>query len=146
MTGRSAAAKLAALSCVAVALSAMPAHAMSLYCLESHSLNWHNAKPLLRDGGLHEFWLDTTDGEWRGRFVGGRAGIVDGGKLDIRNDGSGHRMNWVGLVAGTAEALAIDIAGEVMAFVWTRRDQSVEIGACVDTEGRTFLDGREIVR
>lgn len=146
MIGRSADLALAALSCAAVALSASPALAMSLYCLESHSLNWRDARPLLRDGGLHEFWLDTADGEWLGRFIGGRAAIVDGGRLDIRNDATGYRMNWVGLVVETAEALTIDIAGDVMAYVWTQRDQSVEIGACVDTEGRTFLDGREIVR
>lgn len=122
------------------------AQAMPLYCLESHSLNWHDAEPVLRDGGLHEFWLDTVEGHWRGRVVGGRAGTVDGGTLDIRNDGAGYRMNWVGLVVETAEALTIDLEGEAMTFVWTRRDQSAEIGVCVDATDREFLDGVEVAR
>ena len=134
------------MSCAASVLGAgaAPAQAIGLYCLQSHTVVWRDALAIVQEGGSHEFLLDTQSGQWVQRTFGARAGTTGGGKLKIRDDGSTYRSNWVGLVPETAEALTIDIQGDVIAYHWTIRDQSAEIGICVDAEGRGFPNGEEV--
>ncbi|WP_425417973.1 hypothetical protein [Oricola indica] len=130
----------------ALAAAAVPAGAADLYCRQSHTLIWSGSDPVLIEQDGQEFWLSTENGRWAERTIGSRAGIGDGGILDIRSDGSGYRANWVGVSGGPAETLTLDLESEPVAYLWSRRDETALIGTCVDTAGREFFDGVEIER
>lgn len=136
---------------VASLVEAAPAVAVELYCLADAKLNWIVSPPVLSGPavttdrlGQAEFWIDTEAGEWRYRTIGSRALYSDGGRLTILADGSGYRQHWVGSEDhGGFASLRIDLTRQPIRFLRADRDGFIETGACVETAGRTFIDGVE---
>lgn len=128
-----------------LALAAFPAAGEEHYCLSAGGINWNMGVPQPADASRFEFWVDTATGEWRGRNVGSRAMYTDGGTLDIVSDGTAYRAHWVGIEDhGGFESLRIALTRDRMPFIRLDRDGFAEIGTCIPTGGRTFIDGREI--
>lgn len=97
------------------------------------------------EGNAFEFWVNTKTGEWTERVIHGRAGTTDGGTFEILTDGTGYGADWVGVTPELAEMLRIDLKSSPMGFLRTRQHQWLETGTCIDTEGRQFFEGREVV-
>ena len=152
--GKLAAAGAAMALAVALALPA-PATAAEHYCLATGSLNW-NVSPAhsilaTQDEqgflGWTELWVDTATGDFRERTVGSAALYSDGGTYSVFSDGTGYRQHWVGQIDhGGFESLRIDLTRDPIVFMRADRMGFVETGTCVETNGRRFIDGREITQ
>jgi hypothetical protein len=142
----------AVLASLVLALSSQ-ARGAELYCLATGTVNWNVSPPHMivstenehGFAGWAEFWVETATGGFRERTVGSRALYTGGGAYTILANGSDYRQHWVGQIDhGGFESLRIDLTRDPMTFMRANRTGFVEVGTCVETEGRSFLDGREI--
>jgi hypothetical protein len=140
---------------VLILILPLPAVATEYYCLAKAATNWNidpsrtvvSTEDQHGFNGWFEFWVDTATGEWRGRNVGSAAMYSDGGTYTVANDGTGYRDHWVGVDAEAGrETLHLLPTRDPVTFARVTRDGFVETGTCLTTDGREFLDGKEIVR
>ncbi len=134
---------------------ASTASARELYCRTDGSLNWNVAGGhfLARaddehgHSGWSEFWVDLESGVWRGRNIGSRALYSDGGTYRIASDGTHYRNHWVGVEDdANSQTLRLGLDRKPITFIRLDSDGFAEIGTCLFTADRQFIDGQEVTQ